>query len=69
MLSLGFGLVGAALLFVVGGYMFEHVLTIPADLKGEVAQSFPWMVCLFPMTLVSGVGSGALAACRTRVLT
>jgi O-antigen/teichoic acid export membrane protein len=35
-LSVGFGLVGAALLFVVGGYMFEHVLTIPADLKREV---------------------------------
>src|SRR4249919_3286098 len=28
-LSLGFGLVGAALLFVVGGYMFEYVLSIP----------------------------------------
>jgi len=66
-LSVGFGLVGAALLFVVGGYMFERVLTIPADLKREVAQSFPWMVCLFPMTLVSGVGSGALES-RERFL-
>ena len=66
-LSLGFGLVGAALLFVVGGYMFERVLTIPADLKREVAQSFPWMVCLFPMTLVSGVASGALES-RERFL-
>src|ERR1700685_1807589 len=66
-LSVGFGLVGAALLFVVGGYMFERVLTIPADLKQEVAQSFPWMVCLFPITLVSGVGSGALES-RERFL-
>ena len=66
-LSLGFGLMGAALLFVVGGYMFEYVLSIPEDLKGEVAQSFPWMVCLFPMTLVAGVGTGALES-RERFL-
>ncbi len=66
-LSLCFGLVGAALLFVVGGYMFEHVLSIPADLKGELEQSFPWMVCLFPMTLLGNVGSGALES-RERFL-
>ena len=47
--------------------MFEHVLSVPADLKGELAQSFPWMVCLFPMTLLGGVGSGALES-RERFL-
>jgi O-antigen/teichoic acid export membrane protein len=66
-LSLGFGLLGAALLFVVGGYMFEYVLSVPADLRGEVARSFPWMVCLFPMTLLAGVGTGALES-RERFL-
>ena len=66
-LSLGFGLAGAALLFVVGGYMFAYVLSIPPDLKEEVARSFPWMVGLFPMTLVAGVGSGALES-RERFL-
>jgi O-antigen/teichoic acid export membrane protein len=60
LLSLGFGLVGAAVLFVVGGYLFQHVLSVPVELKQEVAKSFPWMVCLFPMTLMSGVGFGAL---------
>ena len=66
-LSLGFELAGAALLFVVGGYMFAYVLSIPPDLKEEVARSFPWMVGLFPMTLVAGVGSGALES-RERFL-
>jgi len=66
-LSLGFGLAGAALLFVVGEYLFRYVLSVPPDLKGEIAQSFPWMVCLFPMTLVAGVGSGALES-RERFL-
>ena len=59
-LSLGFGLVGAALLFAVGEYLFRYVLSVPADLKEEISQSFPWMVCLFPMSLVTGVGLGAL---------
>jgi O-antigen/teichoic acid export membrane protein len=68
LLSLGFGLVGAALLFVVGDYLFQHVLSVPTELKGEIAQSFPWIVCLFPMTLVSGVGLGALES-RERFLT
>lgn len=68
LLSLGFGLVGAGLLFVVGDYLFQHVLSVPAELKGEIAQSFPWIVCLFPMTLVSGVGLGALES-RERFLT
>jgi O-antigen/teichoic acid export membrane protein len=67
MLSLGFGVVGAVLLFLVGGYLFQNVLSVPADLKREIAQSLPWMVCLFPMTLVAGVGSGALES-RERFL-
>jgi O-antigen/teichoic acid export membrane protein len=66
-LSLGFGLIGAALLFVVGEYLFRYVLSVPPDLRQEIAQSFPWMVCLFPMTLVAGVGSGALES-RERFL-
>ena len=67
MLSLGFGLTGAALLFAVGEYLFLYVLSVPADLKQEISRSFPWMVGLFPMTLVSGVASGALES-RERFL-
>ena len=66
-LSLSFGLVGAVLLYGFGGYMFQHVLSVPADVKQEIAQAFPWMVCLFPMTLVAAVGAGALES-RERFL-
>ena len=66
-LSLGFGLIGAAVLLVVGEYLFRYVLSVPPDLKQEIAQSFPWMVCLFPMTLAAGVASGALES-RERFL-
>jgi O-antigen/teichoic acid export membrane protein len=66
-LTLGFGLIGAILLFLVGGYIFQHVLSAPEDLRREVARAFPWMVCLFPMTLVSGVLLGAMES-RERFL-
>ena len=66
-LNVGFGLVGAVLLFVVGGYLLEHVLSVPEELKPEVARALPWIACLFPMALFSGVGIGALES-RERFL-
>ena len=66
-LNVGFGLVGAVLLFVVGGYLLAHVLSVPEELKPEVAGALPWIVCLYPMALFSGVGIGALES-RERFL-
>ncbi len=66
-LNVGFGLVGAALLFVVGGCLLQHMLSVPEALKPEVAGALPWMACLFPMALFSGVGIGALES-RERFL-
>ncbi|MBV9287276.1 MAG: oligosaccharide flippase family protein [Hyphomicrobiales bacterium] len=66
-LNLCFGLVGAVLLFVCGGYFVEHLLSVPESIKPEVAAAFPWMAGVFPLTLVSGVGIGALES-RERFL-
>ena len=66
-LNVAFGLIGAALLFVVGGYLLENILSVPVDLKPEVAGALPWIACLFPMALISGVGIGALES-RERFL-
>ena len=66
-LNLCFGLVGSVLLYVVGGYLFAHVLSVPEDLKSEVARALPWISCLFPMALVSGAFMGALES-RERFL-
>jgi len=57
-LNVAFGLIGAALLFVVGGYLLKNILSVPVDLKPEVAGALPWITCLFPMALISGVGIG-----------
>jgi len=59
-LNLGLGLLGSFCLAVLGGYLLQHVLAVPEMLKPEIAQAFPWIVALFPLALVSGVGIGAL---------
>lgn len=59
-LNFGLGLFGGLCLAVFGTYLLQHVLGVPDALKPEIAQAFPWIVGLFPLALVSGVGIGAL---------
>lgn len=66
-LNLGLGLFGGLCLAAFGNYLLEHVLAVPEALKPEIAQAFPWIVGLFPLALVSGVGVGALES-RERFL-
>jgi O-antigen/teichoic acid export membrane protein len=66
-LNFGFGIVGAVFLLILGGFLLQHVISIPASLRPEVARSFPWIAVLFPMALLSGVGVGALES-RERFL-
>jgi O-antigen/teichoic acid export membrane protein len=66
-LNLGLGLFGSLCLAVFGTYLLQHVLGVPDSLKPEIAQAFPWIVGLFPLALVSGVGIGALES-RERFL-
>ena len=66
-LNFGFGVVGATILLILGGYLLEHFISIPDALRPEVARSFPWIAVLFPLALISGVGIGALES-RERFL-
>jgi O-antigen/teichoic acid export membrane protein len=66
-LNLGLGLFGTLCLAQFGGYLLLHVLSVPDEFKPEIAQAFPWIVGLFPLALLSGVGVGALES-RERFL-
>ena len=66
-LNSGLGLAGGAILFVFGKFLLLHIVSVPDDLKPEIAQSIPWIACLFPLTLVLGVLIGALES-RERFL-
>jgi O-antigen/teichoic acid export membrane protein len=59
-LNLCLGLFGSLCLALFGSYLLQHVLGVPEALKPEIAQAFPWIVGLFPLALLSGVGIGAL---------
>jgi O-antigen/teichoic acid export membrane protein len=66
-LNLGLGLFGSFCLAIFASYLLQHVLAVPDALKPEIAQAFPWIVGLFPLALVAGVGIGALES-RERFL-
>ena len=66
-LNLSLGLFGSLCLLLFGGYFLQHVIAIPSVLEPEMAQAFPWIVGLFPLALLTGVGIGALES-RERFL-
>jgi O-antigen/teichoic acid export membrane protein len=66
-LNLGLGIFGSLCLSIFGSYLLQQVLTVPDVLKPEIAKAFPWIVGLFPLALIAGVGIGALES-RERFL-
>ncbi len=59
-LNLGIGLIGGAVLYVFGGLLLKHFISVPAALIPEVSGSLPWIASLVPLTLVSYAAAGAL---------
>ena len=66
-LNLGIGLMGGVVLYVFGGLMLKHFVSMPDEISAEVSRSLPWIACLLPLTLISAAGSGALES-RERFL-
>ena len=66
-LNLCLGLLGSVVLATLGSYLLQHVLSVPDTLKPEIARALPWIVALFPLALVGGVGIGTLES-RERFL-
>ena len=59
-LNLGIGLIGGVVLYISGGLLLRHFISVPTALSAEVSGSLPWIACLLPLTLVSTAGAGAL---------
>jgi O-antigen/teichoic acid export membrane protein len=59
-LNLGMGLLGGVVLYVFGGLMLNHFVSMPGEISAEVSWSLPWIACLLPLTLISTAGAGAL---------
>jgi O-antigen/teichoic acid export membrane protein len=67
-LNLGLGAFGSFILYFAGGYLLEHLLTMPEALRPELTAVFPWIAVLLPLAMVSGVAIGVLES-RDRFLT
>jgi O-antigen/teichoic acid export membrane protein len=59
-ISLSIGVVGGVVLYILGGFLLEHVISIPDELRPEIGSSLPWIACLLPLTLIASAGAGAL---------
>ena len=59
-LNLGMGVLGGVVLYVFGGLMLKHFVSMPDSISAEVSWSLPWIACLLPLTLISAAGAGAL---------
>jgi O-antigen/teichoic acid export membrane protein len=59
-LNLGIGLMGGVVLYVFGGLMLQHFVSMPDEISAEVSRALPWIACLLPLTLISAAGAGAL---------
>ncbi len=59
-LNLAIGVAGGLVLYVFGGLLLKHFVTMPDEISAEVSKSLPWIACLLPLTLISAAGAGAL---------
>jgi O-antigen/teichoic acid export membrane protein len=59
-LNLGIGIAGGVVLYLFGGLLLKHFVTMPDEISAEVFRSLPWIACLLPLTLISAAGAGAL---------
>ena len=67
-LNLALGLAGGVVLFLVSSTLLARFAHLPPELSGEIADAMPWIACMLPVALVSGVGAGAIES-RERFLT
>ena len=59
-LNLSIGIAGGVVLYVFGGLMLKHFISMPDQISAEVSRALPWIACLLPLTLISAAGAGAL---------
>jgi hypothetical protein len=67
-LCLCLGLISGFVLYFACSFLLEHVVAVPADLKAEIADSFPCVVSLLPLAIVGGRRNGGLENRRAFVI-
>jgi O-antigen/teichoic acid export membrane protein len=60
--NLAIGMVGGIVLYIVAQPLFRTTFKMPADMRAEVIASLPWLAASIPVSIMTGVLSGALMA-------
>ncbi len=61
-LSFGMGLLGAAVLYLLGEWFFATIFHIPENLHKEILGALPWLAAIVPITSIISVLAGSLQA-------
>ena len=54
------GLIGGAILYLLGNWLFAHVLVIHGTLRTEAENAMPWLASALPLAIIISVLAGAL---------
>jgi O-antigen/teichoic acid export membrane protein len=66
-MNLLLGLVGGLVIYAASGFLLARFANLTPDLAAEAQAAIPWIACMLPVALVSGIGSGAIES-RERFL-
>jgi O-antigen/teichoic acid export membrane protein len=61
-INAAFGIVGGTLLYFAARPVFMTAFTMPDEMRREVMTSLPWLAASVPVSVITGVLSGALEA-------
>lgn len=56
------GAAGGLLMYSIGGFLLDHVLTVSRSLHVEISGTLPWVAAAVPVATISGVLSGTIEA-------
>jgi len=60
MISVVTGLIGGVILYLLGDWLFAHVLDIHGALRTEAENAMPWLACALPLAVIISLLAGAL---------
>jgi O-antigen/teichoic acid export membrane protein len=58
--NIGFGVVGAAILWLASEFFFNRIFKVSAEIRPEILVAIPWLAASVPIATMSGVLTGAL---------
>lgn len=59
-LNAALGVLAGLFMYAAGSLMSSHMSAMSGSLHDEFAAALPWMACMLPLSMIAGVGTGAI---------